>query len=101
MHTIKDKVSRVWIIIVESSYGGFFVTGTEQEVEEKRKFKANWEHTIARKRLPTKEEMTTGIIDSCKNHPNFHSKDRYYCICPKCELIKRRFKIEKIKNKII
>lgn len=97
---MKDDVSRVWIITVQGNYGNFMVTGTEKEVEERRKFKANWEHTITRKRLPTKEELTTGKIDPCYNHPNFHSKDRYFCKCPKCVLIKRRFKIEKIKNKL-
>lgn len=96
-----DTVSRVWVISVADNYGSFFVTGTEQEVEEKRKYKAKWEQTIARKRLADKEELLTGIINSCKNHPNFQSKDRYHCICPKCILIRRRLKIKKIKNKMI
>jgi hypothetical protein len=88
-----------WVIYVQGVCL-FFFEGTELEAEEKRKYKANWEHAIGRKRLASEEEVKTGVIDPCHNHPNYHSKDRYFCKCPKCELIKRRKKIERIKERI-
>lgn len=96
---MEDRTRRVWVITVGGGYGNYMTTGTEQEVEEKRSAKARWEQTIARKRLADDEELRTGIINPCKNHPNFNTKSRYHCECPKCLLIKRRVKIEKIKKK--
>ena len=90
-----------WIITIEGGYGSFFYEGTEFDAEEKRKYKANWEHGMGRKRLATEEEIKTGIIDPCKNHPNFKTKYKYRCTCPRCELIKRRKKIERIKKRTI
>jgi hypothetical protein len=39
-----------WIIEVGGGYGAFNFFGTEDEAEEMRRHKANWEHAVARKR---------------------------------------------------
>ena len=88
-----------WVIYV-GGYDYFLFEGSESDAEEMRKHKANWEQGIGRKRLATEEEKTTGVIDRCHNHPNYHSKSRYFCKCSKCELIKRRYKINKLKRRI-
>lgn len=38
-----------WIISVGGGYGEFNFFGTEQQAEEMRAHKANWEHAVARK----------------------------------------------------
>ena len=87
-----------WIISV-GGYGSFFFEGSESEAEEMRKHKAVWEQGAGRKRLATDEEVRTKIIDDCKNHSGFNSTTKFICKCPKCELIERRLKINKLKLK--
>lgn len=42
--------SEGWWIISVHGYGEFNFFGTEQQAEEMRKHKANWEHAVAKKR---------------------------------------------------
>lgn len=58
--------------------------GNEIEAEEMRKHKANWEHGVGRKRLADEDELQTGVIKQCKNHPNYTNKYRYHCECGEC-----------------
>lgn len=71
-----------WIIFVYG-YGQYFFIGNEDDAEKERARKAMWEKGIGRKRLATEEEIKTGKIDLCKNHPNFNST-KYKCNCGKC-----------------
>jgi hypothetical protein len=42
-----------WLISVGGGYGSFVFEGSEDEAEEMRAHKANWEHAVARKwRIP-------------------------------------------------
>ena len=49
-----------------------------------RKHKANLEQGVGRKRLADKDELQTGVIKQCKNHPNFTNRERYVCKCGEC-----------------
>lgn len=40
-----------WWIISVHGYGEFNFFGTEQQAEEMRRHKANWEHAVGKKRL--------------------------------------------------
>lgn len=42
---------KTWIIAVGGGYGSFEFVGTEEEAEEMRRHKAEWEGAVARKRL--------------------------------------------------
>lgn len=46
-----------WIISVGGGYGSFLFKGSEQEAEEMRSHKANWEQASCTKRLATEEEI--------------------------------------------
>jgi hypothetical protein len=72
-----------WVIFVGGGYGSYFFLGNEDDAERERARKAMWEQAVARKRLADDEEIKTGVIDKCKNHPNFKSC-RYACDCGKC-----------------
>lgn len=85
---------KTWVIVCYG-YGSFFLKGTEEEAEEYRKKKANWELSVTRKRLADKIEIKTGKINECKNHPNFNAKTKYSCKCDSCIGIKKKL-IEKI-----
>jgi len=78
---LKDK--QTWVINV-GGYGSFFFKGNSVEAEQMRKHKANWEQGCGRKRLADDDEKNSGIINQCKNHPNFGGKDKYYCTCKNC-----------------
>lgn len=73
-----------WVIRV-AGYGAFLFAGTEQEAEQMRMHKANWEQGIGHKRLADKNEIVKGRASYCPNHPNFKHKSRFYCDCGKCE----------------
>lgn len=73
-----------WVITV-AEYGGFFLEGTEKSAEEMRQHKANQERGIGRKRLADDDEVVSGKINPCLNHPNFYSKLRYRCECLQCK----------------
>ncbi len=45
-----------WVIEVPA-WGTLYAIGTEAQAEEWRRHKANWEHSVARKREATKEEV--------------------------------------------
>lgn len=72
-----------WVISV-NRYGSFIFEGNEIEAEEMRKHKANLEQGVGRKRLADKDELQTGVIKQCKNHPNFTNRERYVCKCGEC-----------------
>lgn len=74
---------QTWIISV-GGYGSLMFEGNEIEAEEMRKHKANWEHGVGRKRLADEDELQTGVIKQCKNHPNYTNKYRYHCKCGEC-----------------
>ena len=78
------KTANKWVITI-GGYGAFFFDGNEKDAEEKRADKSRWESAIGRKRIADQNEVETGKIDYCKNHPNFNTKDRYHCICQKCK----------------
>jgi len=78
---IINNTKQKWVIDVVG-YGTFFYEGTEEEAEEMRKHKANWEAAIARKRLADKQEIETGEINYCKKHPGYENK--FDCDCIKC-----------------
>jgi hypothetical protein len=90
-----------WLITV-SGYGSFIFEGTEKEAEERRSKKAIWENAIARKRLLDENEIKTGIVNHCMNHPNYNTKLVYNCYCERCTWIKeqkeRKKKINKLKR---
>lgn len=86
-----------WLITVSSGYGSFVFDGTEKEAEERRRTKANWEHAITRKRLLDDKEIETGVIDYCKNHPNYNTI-RYHCECDKCILRKKQNERKRYEN---
>lgn len=54
---------KTWIITVGGGYGSFEFVGTEEEAEEMRRHKAEWEGSVARKRLKSEiipdESMTS------------------------------------------
>jgi hypothetical protein len=75
---------QTWVISV-GGYGSFFFEGNAVKAEEMRKHKAAWEMGCGRKRLADDEEIRTGIINQCKNHPNFGNKDKFYCDCENCK----------------
>lgn len=81
---LPSSVKETWVISV-GGYGSFLFNGSEVEAEEFRKHKANWEKAAARKRLADRDEIHTGVINQCKNHPNFNTKDRYHCECNNCK----------------
>jgi hypothetical protein len=83
------KGEATWIITV-SGYGEYFFIGNEEDAERERSHKAKWEQGIGRKRLASEEEVKTKKIDLCKNHPNFHSKDRYKYNCGKCLMERKK-----------
>ena len=72
-----------WVISV-GGYGSLMFEGNETEAEEMRKHKANWEQGVGRKRLADDDELQTGVIKQCKNHPNYINKGRYNCKCGEC-----------------
>ena len=74
---------QMWVISV-GGYGSIFFEGTEPEAEVKRAEKAIWEQGVGRKRLADADEIKTGIINQCKNHPNYSTKYKYKCGCSKC-----------------
>jgi hypothetical protein len=80
--TVKQK-KQTWVISV-GGYGSLMFEGNETEAEEMRKHKANWEQGVGRKRLADEDELQTGVIKQCKNHPNYTNKDRYHCKCGEC-----------------
>jgi len=45
------KTNQNWVISVGGNWGHFFFYGTEEEAEEMRCHKANWEHAMTKKRL--------------------------------------------------
>ena len=47
------KSNQNWVISVGGNWGHFFFYGTEEEAEEMRCHKANWEHAMTKKRLAT------------------------------------------------
>jgi len=77
------KGEKQWVIFV-AEYGSYFFLGNEDDAERERGRKAMWEKAIGRKRLATEEEIKSGKIDPCQNHPNFNSRNRYNCNCGKC-----------------
>ncbi len=77
---MKKSKKQTWIISV-GGYGSLMFEGNETEAEEMRKHKANWEQGVGRKRLADEDELQTGVIKQCKNHPNYTNKDRYNCNC--------------------
>ena len=80
---MEDKCKKTWVIRV-GGYGSFIFDGTEEEAEEMRCHKSNWEQAVARKRLADECERLTGQINQCANHPNYESKLRHFCDCPQC-----------------
>lgn len=78
----KNK-KQTWVISV-GGYGSLIFEGNEFEAEDMRKHKANWEHGVGRKRLADEDELQTKVINQCKNHPNYNTKDRYHCKCGIC-----------------
>jgi len=79
----KNTKEEKWVISV-SGYGDFFFEGTEDEAEAMRIHKVEWEGGIGRKRKADDNEISTKVIDRCKNHPNFNAKSRFRCNCEKC-----------------
>jgi len=73
-----------WVILV-ANYGAFVFKGTEDEAEEMRKHKANWERAVAQKRLATPQEIASGNASNCWNHENFYinkpNHGTYKCHC--------------------
>jgi len=55
-----------WIIEVPA-WGTLYAIGTEQEAEEWRAHKANWEHSIARKRIASEEEIKSHQFEDLNN----------------------------------
>lgn len=51
-----DTKQEHWIIDV-ASWGVLFAIGSEEQAEEWRRHKANWEHSVVRKRKATEEEI--------------------------------------------
>ena len=79
-----DKLKKqIWVITI-GGYGSFMFEGDETEAEEMRKHKAYLEQGVGRKRLADEDELQTNVINKCKNHKNYKTKDRYYCKCGKC-----------------
>jgi len=74
-----------WVIIVGNDYGTFMFEGTEEEAEQRRRDKANWEGAVALKRLADENEIKSNEPEYCWNHPNFASKVKHYCECEKCK----------------
>ncbi len=81
------KGEATWIISV-AGYGDYFFIGNEEDAERERARKAMWEEAVGRKRLADEEEIKSGRIDKCQNHPNFHSTNRYNCKCEKCRQVR-------------
>ena len=38
-----------------------------------------------KKKVADSIEIKTGVINECKNHPNFKTNDRYHCKCNNCK----------------
>lgn len=77
-----------WVIAVGKGYGHFLFEGTEKEAEEMKCLKSITEEAISKKRLATKEEVKSNIIDQCNNHPGYNNQCHYFCMCSKCTGIK-------------
>ena len=76
-----------WIISV-GGYGTFFFEGTESEAEEMRAHKAKWERGVGKKRPADDEEVASGMIKRCLNHPGYLSKNIYNdCQCPDMDCV--------------
>ena len=55
-------MSKQWVILV-ADYGAFLFSGTEEEAEQIRRYKANWKQGVAKKRPARPEEIDThGVI---------------------------------------
>jgi len=54
-------MSRQWWHIEVSGYGAFPYFGTEDEAENMRRHKANWEGGVGMKRLATEQESADGL----------------------------------------
>lgn len=78
------KGEKPWVISVGGGYGSYLFLGNEDDAERERSRKATWEQAIARKRPADEEEIKTGVINKCQNHPNF-GKTKYHCECGKCK----------------
>lgn len=52
------KEEKYWVIHVVD-WGTLYAKGTEEQAEEWRRHKANWEGCVAKKRLATEGEMDT------------------------------------------
>lgn len=72
-----------WIISV-GGYGHFMFEGTAEDAENMRKHKARHEQGAGRKRLADADEIQTGMIKECRNHPNYTNKHKYHCECIEC-----------------
>ena len=57
---------KYWTIEV-NNWGTLFAKGTEEQAEEWRKAKANWEHSIARKREATQEEIKSNEFSNLED----------------------------------
>jgi hypothetical protein len=53
-----------WLICVGGGYGCFIFDGTEDEAEEMRRHKANWEQAVARKRRASDIEECGKQLDA-------------------------------------
>lgn len=51
------RKKKIWVITVLDGYGSFLFKGSEEEVEEMRRHKANWEGSPATKKLATKDDI--------------------------------------------
>lgn len=74
-------------VINVAGYGAYLFEGTDEEAEEARKAKAQWEQGAAFLRPAMASEIVSGTPSSCFNHPGFKhvQKDMIFaCNCPDC-----------------
>lgn len=63
MSTAKKRAKREHWVISVASWGTLYAVGTEAQAEIWRGAKANWERSVAKKRLATDEEKQTKEFD--------------------------------------
>jgi hypothetical protein len=74
-----------WVIYVGGGYGAFLFDGSEQEAEQMRKHKANWERAVAAKRPADLKEIESKSPSQCWNHAGFRFKGLRACDCGECK----------------